>query len=106
MSTLSAAAGLDMTMPGDVTFGSGGSYFGDALLAFVANGSIAEARVDDMAARVMASYFLLGQHENYPPVGLYSWDPLDPTKVHGASMRQKRALRCLPEQLHGHPRGP
>jgi hypothetical protein len=88
MSTLSASNGLDMTMPGDVTFGSGGSYFGDALLAFVANGSVAPARLDDMAARVMAGYFFLGQDQGYPPVGLYSWDPLDPTKVRVMSLEK------------------
>jgi len=37
-----------MTMPGDITFQSGDSYFGGNLTAFVKNGTIPEARVDDM----------------------------------------------------------
>ena len=43
-----------MTMPGDITFDSGNSYFGGNLTAFVNNGSIAEARLDDMATRIVA----------------------------------------------------
>ena len=50
-STISAITGLDMTMPGDATFGSGDSYFGGNLTAYVNNGTIPEARVDDMAVR-------------------------------------------------------
>jgi len=50
-STISAITGLDMTMPGDVVFGSGDSYFGGNLTAYVNNGTIPEARVDDMAVR-------------------------------------------------------
>ena len=50
-STISAITGLDMTMPGDVTFSSGDSYFGGNLTAYVNNGTIPEARVDDMAVR-------------------------------------------------------
>ena len=37
-----------MTMPGDIFFDSGTSYFGANLTAFVTNGTIPEARVDDM----------------------------------------------------------
>ena len=43
-STISAITGLDMDMPGD-------SYFGGSLTAYVNNGTIPEARVDDMAIR-------------------------------------------------------
>jgi hypothetical protein len=50
-STISAITGLDMTMPGDITFDSGDSYFGGNLTAYVNNGTIPEARVDDMAVR-------------------------------------------------------
>ena len=54
-STISAITGLDMTMPGDVTFDSGDSYFGGNLTAYVNNQTIPEARVDDMAARCVHS---------------------------------------------------
>lgn len=40
-----------MTMPGDVTFNSGDSYFGGNLTEYVRNGTIPEARVDDMGKR-------------------------------------------------------
>jgi hypothetical protein len=70
-----------MTMPGDRTFNSGDSYFGGNLTTYVQNGTIPESRVDDMAARVMAGYFFLGQDKGYPDVGLYSWDLSDPVRV-------------------------
>lgn len=45
---------LQMTMPGDITFSSGTSWFGGNLTAFVNNGSIPESRLDDMATRIIA----------------------------------------------------
>jgi beta-glucosidase-like glycosyl hydrolase len=69
MSTRSAAKGLDMTMPGDITFNSGNSYFGGNLTAAVQRGEIDEARVDDMAIRILAGYYLLKQEKaSYPHV--------------------------------------
>jgi len=50
-STISAITGLDMTMPGDVRFDTGDSFFGANLTAYVNNGTIPETRVDDMAVR-------------------------------------------------------
>ncbi|KAG5645639.1 hypothetical protein DXG03_005630 [Asterophora parasitica] len=47
-STVSAITGLDMTMPGDIKFKSGDTYFGANLTAYVLNGTIPESRVDDM----------------------------------------------------------
>ena len=43
-----------MSMPGDITFDSGTSYWGQNLTDFVRNGSIAESRLDDMATRILA----------------------------------------------------
>lgn len=77
-STLSIVAGLDMTMPGDITFKSGDSYFGGNLTAYVQNGTIPEGRVDDAAARVLAAYYLLEQDDDsYPETNFNSWDLLD-----------------------------
>lgn len=70
----SAEAGLDMTMPGPVdqasaTVLSSTSYFGANLSAAVQNGSLSEARLDDMARRILTPYFYLGQDSaQYPSV--------------------------------------
>jgi beta-glucosidase len=66
MSTLSAVAGLDMTMPGDISFNSGDSYFGGNLTDYVNEGYISMARVDDMATRIIAAWYYLHQDEDYP----------------------------------------
>ncbi|QRV99617.1 glycoside hydrolase family 3 protein [Ceratobasidium sp. AG-Ba] len=67
-STISAARGLDMTMPGDIVFNSLTSYFGSNLTDYVKNGTIPEDRVTDMAERIVAAWYLLGQDKDYPPV--------------------------------------
>ncbi|KAA8905769.1 extracellular beta-glucosidase/cellulase BGL3 precursor [Sphaerosporella brunnea] len=69
----SALAGLDMTMPGDQNFYSGNSYFGGNLTIAVLNGSVPEWRLDDMATRIMAAYFLLDQDKDYPETNFNSW---------------------------------
>ncbi|KAJ8079874.1 hypothetical protein PM082_016699 [Marasmius tenuissimus] len=75
-STISAITGLDMTMPGDVVFNSGDSYFGGNLTAYVQNGTIPEARVDDMAIRILAGWYLLRQDDpSYPHVNFDAFQP-------------------------------
>ncbi|TFK37528.1 beta-glucosidase [Crucibulum laeve] len=76
-STLSAVAGLDMTMPGNV--GSGpGSYFGGNLTTYVQNGTIPRPRVEDMAVRVLAGWYFLGQDSaSYPAVNFNANQPGD-----------------------------
>ncbi|KAI0041683.1 glycoside hydrolase family 3 protein [Auriscalpium vulgare] len=77
-STVSAIEGLDMTMPGDITFDSGTSYFGANLTAYVRNGTIPEARVDDMATRILAAWYLLGQDApSFPKTNFNAFEPLD-----------------------------
>lgn len=78
-STISAMTGLDMTMPGDVTFDSGDSYFGGNLTAYVKNGTIPEARVNDMATRILAGWYFLGQDSGYAETNFNAWFPLDDT---------------------------
>jgi len=83
MSTLSAVAGLDMTMPGDITFDSGTSYFGGNLTAFVNNGTIPSSRVDDMATRILAAWYLLGQDAaSYPQPNFSAFFPDDEATNH------------------------
>ena len=98
-STISAITGLDMTMPGDTAFDSGDSYFGGNLTAYVNNGTIPEARIDDMAVRyafqgtrccflftylhtcrILAGWFFLGQDSGFPETNFNAWLPLDDTR--------------------------
>lgn len=84
--TLDAVAGLDvsvifhisfeepcsnslrdqMAMAGDIELGSHTSWWGSNLTAYVENGTISDDRLSDMATRILASWYLLGQDENYP----------------------------------------
>jgi beta-glucosidase len=70
---LAANNGLDMTMPGDIVFNSGDSYFGYNLTAAVRNGSVSTARLEDMAERILAGWYLVGQNEGYPAVNFDSF---------------------------------
>ncbi|KAI0379631.1 glycoside hydrolase family 3 protein [Hypomontagnella monticulosa] len=70
----SAAAGLDMTMPGDTVFNSGFSFWGTNLTLAVLNGTVPQYRVDDMAMRIMAAYFKVGKTlDNQIPINFDSW---------------------------------
>jgi beta-glucosidase-like glycosyl hydrolase len=66
-STTSALNGLDMTMPGDITQGSDTTYFGTNLIDAVQKGTIPEARVDDMATRILAGWYFLNQQNFTQP---------------------------------------
>ena len=60
----SARAGLDMSMPGDGMFWANGvPLWGGELSAAVLNGSVPVGRLNDMVARVVASWFQLGQDD-------------------------------------------
>ncbi|KAI5990450.1 glycoside hydrolase superfamily [Pisolithus albus] len=78
MNTLSAVAGLDMTMAGDITLGSGTTYFGANLTAYVMNNTISEARLDDMATRIIAAWYYMHQDQGYPNVTVDSFHPYNP----------------------------
>ncbi|KAH9846046.1 beta-glucosidase [Lenzites betulinus] len=67
-------AGLDMTMPGDTALGSGQTYFGQNLVNSVQSGQVSEARIDDMATRILAAWYLLGQDSGFPAVNFNSWN--------------------------------
>ncbi|KAI1092471.1 glycoside hydrolase family 3 protein [Rostrohypoxylon terebratum] len=67
----SALAGLDMSMPGD-TIGNnipllGYSNWMYELTRSVLNGSVPVDRLNDMATRVVATWYQLGQDQDYPP---------------------------------------
>lgn len=70
---LSANSGLDMTMPGD-DFSGGGIYWGPNLTAAIVAGEVPQSRLDDMVTRILASWYLLGQDQDYPPTLFSSWN--------------------------------
>ena len=66
----SALAGLDMSMPGDGMFWANGkSLWGEKLTIAALNGSVPMERINDMAARVVAAWYQLGQDDKgkWPP---------------------------------------
>jgi beta-glucosidase len=62
-----AQGGLDISTPGDGLGGLFGKFFGNELLAFVANGTIDDSRVQDQAIRVLTPYFVLGRQDDPLP---------------------------------------
>ncbi|KAJ7833847.1 glycoside hydrolase superfamily [Mycena olivaceomarginata] len=76
-----ALAGLDMNMPGFFAYGRGpqnetdpanavNGWWGSHLGEMVRNGSVPEARVDDMVIRTFAAYYKMGQDKGFPPMGI------------------------------------
>ncbi|CAE6422317.1 unnamed protein product [Rhizoctonia solani] len=78
----SVNAGLDMTMPGDKTIGSGTTYFGSNLVNSVKKEEVSQNRIDDLATRILAAWYLLGQDSGYPDVNFDSWDSNDSFNKH------------------------
>ncbi|KAI1068150.1 hypothetical protein LB507_004296 [Fusarium sp. FIESC RH6] len=61
----SALAGLDMNMPGDgLKWQDGDSLWGPRLTQAVLNGSLPVDRLNDMALRIVASFYQLGQDKD------------------------------------------
>ncbi|CAA7270033.1 unnamed protein product [Cyclocybe aegerita] len=76
--TVSVSHGLDMSMPGNSRGDTGQVPFGASLVEAVRNGEVPEGRVDDMAIRIIASWYLLHQDDpSYPPVSFSSYAPDD-----------------------------
>lgn len=71
-----------MTMPGDITFGTLTSYYGNNLTAAVYNGSVSMARLDDMAERIIAAWYLVGQDKDFPAVNFDSFRRLGTNNSH------------------------
>ncbi|KAF2092215.1 glycoside hydrolase family 3 protein [Saccharata proteae CBS 121410] len=69
----SAFAGLDMAMPGDTIFGSGDAFWGANMTLAILNGTMPIWRLDDMATRIMAAYYLVGRDNIDVPVNFNSW---------------------------------
>ncbi|TVY84124.1 putative beta-glucosidase M [Lachnellula suecica] len=94
----SAEAGLDVVMPSSVFWGvSGGN-----LTAAVNNGSLPESRVTDMATRLVASWYQMGQDQGFPAGGIGM--PADLTVPHEAVDARDPASKTilLNGALEGH----
>jgi beta-glucosidase-like glycosyl hydrolase len=79
-STDAAAAGLDITQPGwiGVTADSG-SYFGGNLTAAVNAGQVSQERLNNMATRILAAWFYMGQDDlSYPAPNYNTYNLNDP----------------------------
>ncbi|KAF3030327.1 hypothetical protein E8E12_000460 [Didymella heteroderae] len=69
----SIEAGLDMNMPGGINFPAPTpSFWGENITVSVNNGSLSEARLDDMVVRIMTPYFHLGQESDFPAIDGYT----------------------------------
>ncbi|KAJ7066191.1 cellulose-binding beta-glucosidase [Mycena amicta] len=91
-STLSVNSGLDVR---DVTASSGTTYFGSNLTAAVNSGQISQTRITDVATRILAAWYLVGQDSNYPAVNFDAWNPsssfnqhVNVQGTHGTLIRQ------------------
>lgn len=87
----SALAGLDMSMPGDGLFWQDGkSLFGQQLTLAVLNGSVPLERLNDMATRIVAAWYQVGQDlwESEGP-NFSSWTDEEVGKLHDAASDSK-----------------
>ncbi|KAJ5780789.1 CAZyme family GH3 [Penicillium paradoxum] len=106
----SALAGLDMTMPGsDFNTPPGSIFWGTNLVDAVANGSVPQSRLDDMATRILAAWYLLDQDQGYPEVTFSSWNggkaSIDVTADHASVARvvARDSIVLLKNQRHALP---
>lgn len=106
----SALAGLDMTMPGsDFNKPPGSIFWGPNLVEAVTNGSVPQSRLDDMATRILAAWYLLGQDQGYPEVTFSSWNggkaTVDVTADHASVVRTvaRDSIVLLKNQEHALP---
>jgi beta-glucosidase len=67
--TGAANNGLDMTMPGS-DYNGNNVLWGPQLNNAVNSNQVPKARLDDMAKRILASWYLLGQNAGYPPINI------------------------------------
>ncbi|KAK4148067.1 uncharacterized protein C8A04DRAFT_8644 [Dichotomopilus funicola] len=82
-----AAAGMDVAMP------SGSNFWGTNLVDAVNNGSIAESRIDDMVVRTVATWYLLGQDQDFPKPGVGM--PVDLTQPHKIVDARNSSFRSI-----------
>ncbi|KAK0129270.1 hypothetical protein ONS95_001205 [Cadophora gregata] len=93
----SALSGMDMVMP------SGLPFWGGNLTLSVNNGSVPESRLTDMATRIMAAWYLVGQDSReYPAPGIgMPGSVLVPHTLVDARVPESRPV-LLQSSLEGH----
>ncbi|PHH67458.1 hypothetical protein CDD81_72 [Ophiocordyceps australis] len=94
--TASALAGLDMAMP------HGDLFWGKKLVQAVNNGSIPESRINDMATRIITTWYQFNQDASFPTPGLGM--PKDLTQPHRAIDGRDPSARgiLLQSAVEGH----
>jgi beta-glucosidase len=61
--------GMDMTMPGS-DYNGRNVLWGPQLNSAVNNNQVSKTRLDDMAKRILAAWYLLGQNAGYPAINI------------------------------------
>ncbi|KAK3377960.1 beta-glucosidase [Podospora didyma] len=91
-----ALAGLDMAMP------TGDTFWGSHLATAIKNGSVPQSRLDDMASRILASYYKSSQDRGYPSPGVGMASDL--TKAHTVVDARNSSFRStlLDGAVEGH----
>ncbi|KAK2599038.1 hypothetical protein QQS21_005505 [Conoideocrella luteorostrata] len=90
-----ATAGLDMGMP------SAGSW-NKTLVQAVQNGTFPESRVTDMAMRIVASWYALGQDQGFPKPGVGMPKPVDASHTVVEGRDPKDLPTILQGAIEGH----
>ncbi|KAI0774767.1 beta-glucosidase [Trametes elegans] len=67
--------GLDMSMPGDKSLLSRSRFFGVDLVDAVEHGEVPEERLTDLATRILAAWYLLGQNTGFPETNINVFMP-------------------------------
>lgn len=91
-----ALAGLDMVMP------SGTGFWAGNLATAVNNGSVPESRLDDMATRILATWYKMKQENGYPSPGVGM--PADLAKSHQKVLAKSPETKdvILQSAIEGH----
>ncbi|KAI1092381.1 glycoside hydrolase family 3 protein [Rostrohypoxylon terebratum] len=91
----SANAGLDMLMPG-------GGFWGNNLTQAVNNGSVSNDRVTDMATRILAAWYFIGQNgTNFPVPGIGMKNMTEPHQQVDARVPESKSV-ILEGAIAGH----
>ena len=64
-----ANSGMDMTMPGS-DYNGRTILWGPQLTTAVNNGQVSKTRLDDMARRILAAWYLVGQDKGFPSINI------------------------------------